>query len=59
MKKEPAEFEKFNKVMDGLLSVPYKELQKKIEEEKCTKAKTRRKRGKTSPASRVSDDSGS
>ena len=33
------EFNEFDKVMDGLLSVPYSELQKKLEEEKQTKAK--------------------
>jgi len=53
MKKEDTEFKRFDRVMDGLLSVPYKELQQKLEEEK--KARARKKRTKTSPASRVSD----
>jgi hypothetical protein len=34
MKKENDEFEKFDKVMDGLLAVPYSELQAKLAEEK-------------------------
>jgi hypothetical protein len=57
VKKQSSEFEKFDKVMGGLLSVPYKELQQKIEEEKRTKSKTKKKRAKTSPASRASVDS--
>ncbi len=44
------EFEAFDKVMDGLLSVPYSELQRKLEEEKQEKAKQKEKRA-TSPAS--------
>ena len=48
--KPSPEFEKFNKVMDGLLAVPYSELQKKLEEEKRAKAKDKKKRA-TSPAS--------
>ena len=50
------DFKKFNKVMDGLLAVPYKELQQKIEEEKRMKAKVIKKRAKSSPASRASTD---
>lgn len=46
--KQSDEFNEFNKVMDGLLSVPYSELQKKLEDEK--KAKEKKKRT-TSPAS--------
>lgn len=46
--KKTGEFEQFDKVMDGLLSVPYSELQKKLEEEKREKEKG--KRVKTSPA---------
>lgn len=50
MKNKPTdEFEQFDKVMDGLLSVPYSELQKKLEEEK--KAKHNKKRATSSPAS--------
>jgi hypothetical protein len=40
--KEASEAEKFDKVMDGLLSVPYSELQRKLEEEKQAKEKGRR-----------------
>lgn len=54
--KKPDEFEKFDKVMDGLLSVPYSELQSKLEAEKRAKAqlKEKGKRDTTSPASRAS-----
>jgi hypothetical protein len=52
--KQPNEFENFDKVMDGLLSVPYSELQKKLDEEK--KAKRKKKRATSSPASRASSD---
>jgi inner membrane protein involved in colicin E2 resistance len=53
--KRPDEFEAFDQVMDGLLAVPYSELQKKLEEEKKAKAKQKEKRAISSPASRVSD----
>jgi hypothetical protein len=53
-RKQPSEFEKFDKVMDGLLGVPYKELQQKLEEEKRIKAQTKKKRAKTTPASHAS-----
>ena len=53
MKKLDSEFNCFNRMMDGLLAVPYKELQQKLEEEKQAKTK-RKKRAKTVPASRVS-----
>lgn len=53
MKAKNDEFEKFDKAMDGLLSVPYSELQKKLEQEKRDKAKHKKKRP-TSTASRVS-----
>ncbi len=50
------DFEKFTKVMKGLMAVSYKELQQKLEEHKREKA--RRKRTKTKqPASRVATDS--
>ena len=52
--KQPSEFEKFDKVMDGLLSVPYSELQKKLEEEKHEKEKQKGKRATSSPASPAS-----
>ncbi len=50
--KSRKDFEKFDKVMDGLLAVPYKELQQKLDEEKAAKAK--RKKQTTLPASRAS-----
>jgi len=50
------EFERFNRVMDGLLSVSHKELKAKLNEEKRLKA--RKKRAKISPASRASSDKG-
>jgi hypothetical protein len=50
MKKAPdSEFEQFDKVMDGLLSVPYSELQKKLEEEKREKEKEKGRRPTSSP----------
>lgn len=51
MKKESSEFESFDKVMDGLLSVPYSELQKKLEVERRIKEK--KKKRSTSTASSV------
>ncbi len=48
------EFEKFTKVMDGLMAVPYKELQKKLEQERRQKAKKNRAK---QPASPVATDS--
>jgi inner membrane protein involved in colicin E2 resistance len=50
MKSKSTEFENFDKVMGGLLAVPYTELQKKLEDEKEAKAKHKKKRA-TSPAS--------
>ena len=50
--KSQTESEKFDKVMDGLLAVPYSELQKKLEQEKAAKAQ--KKRATSSPASRAS-----
>jgi len=48
------EFEKFTKVMDGLMAVSYQELQGKLKEHKRQKAKKKRaKQG----ASRASKDS--
>lgn len=52
MKKRDSESVQFDKVMDGLLAVPYKELQQKLDEEKA--AKTKKKKRATSPASRAS-----
>ena len=55
MKKERGEFETFDRAMDGLLAVPYTELQKKLEEEKQAKAKHKKKRPtSTASSSRVS-----
>jgi inner membrane protein involved in colicin E2 resistance len=51
--KQSEEFRKFDKVMGGLLAVPYRELQQKLEEEKRAKAK-QKKRRTTSPASHAS-----
>ncbi|HEY0459320.1 MAG TPA: hypothetical protein VGC97_09310 [Pyrinomonadaceae bacterium] len=48
-KKEPTEQEKFNETMDKLLSVPYSELKKKLDEEK--EAKKNRKKGNRSISS--------
>jgi hypothetical protein len=45
--KEPTEFDR---VMDGLLAVPYAELQQKLDEEKSIKLKQKKKRA-ISPAS--------
>jgi hypothetical protein len=52
--KHSEEFENFDKVMDGLLSVPYSELQRKLEEEKQTKAKKKKRATSSLPASRAS-----
>lgn len=55
-KKQSNEFENFDKVMDGLLAVPYSELQKKLEEERQAKAKQKDGRS-SSPVSRASSNS--
>ncbi|MGB8508690.1 MAG: hypothetical protein WCD76_09810 [Pyrinomonadaceae bacterium] len=47
--KPPDEFAEFDKVMGGLLSVPYSELQRKLEEEKQEKEK-QKGRATSSPA---------
>jgi len=50
--KKESEFEQFDKVMDGLLAVPYSELQKKLDEEKRAKEKQKERRvTSSSPAS--------
>ena len=54
MKKDSSEFENFDRVMGGLLSVPYSELQKKLEEEKQAKAKHKKKRAISPASSRAS-----
>lgn len=45
------EFESFDTVMDGLLAVPYSEIQDKLEKEKRDKAKQKKKKRPTSTAS--------
>jgi hypothetical protein len=54
MKKHSDEFEKFDKTMRGLLSVPRSELQRKLEEEKEAKARHKKKRTTSPASSRVS-----
>ena len=54
MKSKETEFEKFDRVVDGLLTVPYSELQKKLEQEKRSKEKRKKKRATSSTSSRVS-----
>ena len=51
--KQSDESQKFDKMMDGLLAVPYSELKKKLEEEKEHK-KEKKKPVKTSSSGRVS-----
>jgi hypothetical protein len=46
-----SEFEKFTKVMDSLMAVPYKELQKKLAQEKRQKAKRKQAKQLASRAS--------
>ena len=52
--KQSPEFQNFDKVMGGLLAVPYSELQKKLEEEKQRKAKRKKKRPTSTASSRAS-----
>jgi hypothetical protein len=54
-KRNFSDFEKFDKVMSGLLAVPYKELQKELAKER--KKKARNKRAKKSSESGASRDS--
>lgn len=44
-KKEPTDWKKFDKTMDGLLAVPYKELQLELEKDRKKKA-AKKKRAK-------------
>jgi len=53
VKAKSDEFSKFDKVMSGLLAVPYSELRQKLEEEKQAKAK-KKKRPTSTASSRVS-----
>jgi hypothetical protein len=59
-KKEPTEFEKFDKVMSGLLAVPYQELQGELEKHRKKKARKKRakKRANQTSESGPSRDSG-
>jgi hypothetical protein len=52
MKPKETEFEKFDRVTGGLLTIPYAEIQRKLKEEK--RAKDKDKKTSTSTASRVS-----
>lgn len=52
--KKQTEFENFDRVMGGLLAVPYSELQKKLEKEKGDKAKHKKKRPTSTASSRAS-----
>lgn len=54
-RKEPSDFEKFDKAMSGLLAVPYKELQEELEKDR--KKKARKKRAKKTSESGASRDS--
>ena len=57
MPKVPNEFAQFDKVMDGLLAVPYTELQKKLEQEKRHKQKKKKRPSKTASRASRSDTS--
>jgi hypothetical protein len=54
--KEMTDFEKFDRVMTGLMAVSYKELQKELAKDR--KKKARKKRAKKSSESGPSRDSG-
>jgi hypothetical protein len=54
MKSQKSEFENFDKVMGGLLSVPYTELQEKLEQDKRDKGKHKKKRPTSTASSRAS-----
>jgi len=54
--KRASDFENFDKVISGLLAVPYAELQQKLEEEKRAKAKHNKKRATSPPSSRASSN---
>jgi hypothetical protein len=56
MPKEQTEFEKFDRVMTGLMAVSYEELQKELAKDR--KKKARKKRTKKSSESGPSRDSG-
>ncbi|HZQ22548.1 MAG TPA: hypothetical protein VFA89_07080 [Terriglobales bacterium] len=54
--KDPNEFEKFDNTMRKVLSVSHEELKRR--EEKWKRDRAKKKRAKTSPASRASSDKG-
>jgi hypothetical protein len=56
--KTSEEFDRFDKVMDGLLAVPYSELQKKLEKEKRDKDKHKKKRPTSTASSSRASASG-
>jgi hypothetical protein len=55
--KEPTDFEKFDRVMRGLLAVPYQELQEELEKDRKAKA-AKKKRAKKVSKRASSRDSG-
>jgi hypothetical protein len=55
-KKPLTEWERFDRVMDGLMAVPYKELQKELEKDRKRKA-AKKKRSKKTAVSREASDS--
>jgi len=56
--KEPSEFEKFDRVISGLLAVPYQELQKELEKDRKKKARKKRASQSRTSESGPSRDSG-
>lgn len=44
--KEPNELDKFNKLMDGLLAVPYQELQEELKKDQKKKAAKKKRAAK-------------
>jgi hypothetical protein len=57
-KTKSEEFERFDAVINGLLSVPYSELQAKLAEERQAKAKKKKRPISTASSSRVSKSRG-
>jgi hypothetical protein len=49
MTKEMSDFEKFDKVMSGLLAVPYKELQEELVKDRKKKARKKRAKKTSEP----------
>jgi hypothetical protein len=56
MSRDKSEFSKFNEVMGKILTVSHAELAEREKQWKKSKSKTRKKRAKISPASRVASD---